>query len=104
MKGSRDITTVAPQALFMMNSDFVRSRARAAAEKLLSDSDMDDAERVDRAYRIAIGRLPTDKQRERILSYVKKVSGKSNSQNDQKNVWTSVYHALFASAEFRYVN
>jgi cytochrome c553 len=54
--GDRDTTTVAPQALYLLNDPFVRSQSRALAEHLLAQSKWDDAERVDWAYRLAFGR------------------------------------------------
>ena len=38
LNGQRDQTTVAPQALFMMNSEFVLSQSRSLAERLLTRS------------------------------------------------------------------
>ena len=55
----RNETTVASQSLFLLNSPFVREQARALAERLLSDSSLSDAERVERAHRLALGRSPS---------------------------------------------
>ena len=54
--GSRDVTTVATQALYMMNSDFVTAQAEAFAQRLLDASDLTDNARVDRAWQIALAR------------------------------------------------
>ncbi|MCG8583464.1 MAG: PSD1 and planctomycete cytochrome C domain-containing protein [Pirellulales bacterium] len=104
VRGAREITTVAPQALFMMNSEFVRARSEAAAKKLVETTGMSDADRVDIVYRQTVGRLPTDGQRRRLLEHVKKRLDENKSKTAQADAWASVYHALFASAEFRYVH
>ena len=39
----RSQTNVAPQALYMMNSEFVASRSRSLAEQILNDDALDDA-------------------------------------------------------------
>ena len=96
--GRRDVTTVATQALFMMNNRFVIEQAGRAAERLLSAAAADDAARVDLAYRQALGRRPSDEESKRALDYVKERSGSGKNA-----AWTELYHALFASAEFRYV-
>ena len=41
--GRRDVSTVAPQALFLMNHPFVLEQARQAARRLLAEPGLDDA-------------------------------------------------------------
>src|SRR5262249_17200842 len=52
----RDVTTVPAQALFLMNSPFVRDQAAQMAKRLLAAASLDDAGRVDLAYRLALAR------------------------------------------------
>jgi hypothetical protein len=53
---SRPNTTIAPQALLLMNSPVVRSASRAFAERLAAAKDEDA---VRRGYALAVGREPT---------------------------------------------
>lgn len=95
--GTRNASTVAPQALFLMNHPFVREQARLSAQRLLAEKVATDEARLIRAYALALGRLPTDAERaiaRRNLAAV----------NDAVEGWTDIFHALFASADFRYVN
>lgn len=94
--GKRNTSTVAPQALFMLNNPFPAEQARYAANRLLAEKHGDDKERLDRAYRLALGRLPTDREREVHARFV-------SSSQSPVDTWTSVFHALFASADFRFV-
>ncbi|MBY0456550.1 MAG: DUF1553 domain-containing protein, partial [Gemmataceae bacterium] len=94
--GKRNAGTIAPQALFMMNHPFVLEQSKHAATRLLAETHADDASRLARAYRLALGREPTVGEREVAAKFLK---GKSPADG-----WTAVYHALFASAEFRYVD
>ena len=94
--GKRNSGTVAPQALFMMNHPFVLEQSKHAATRLLAERHADDAERIARAYRLVLGRAPTRSEREIAARFLK---GKT-----EKDAWAAVFHALFASAEFRYVN
>jgi hypothetical protein len=94
--GRRNSGTVAPQALYMMNSPFVLEQSKHAATRLLAEKHADDAARLTRAYRLALGREPTAGERAVAARFLK---GK-----DAKDGWTALFHALFASAEFRYVN
>lgn len=54
--GSRDTTTVAPQALYLLNDAFVRRQSLNLAERLLQKSRLDDESRVELAYRLTLGR------------------------------------------------
>jgi hypothetical protein len=105
--GSRETTTVAPQALFMMNDRFVLAQSEALANRIATERVADPA-RVDRAYMLALGRTPTDAERGRALKYVKEFTKdettdpKKRSRAEQ-DAWSSICQALFASAEFRYL-
>jgi len=105
--GSRDVTTVATQALYMMNSDFVTAQAEAFAQRLLDDDDSNDEARIDRAWQIAFARLPSNSERSNALEFVAQTSQSFESSESesvrQTKAWTSLAQSLFASAEFRYV-
>src|SRR5579883_306471 len=94
--GKRNSGTVAPQALFMMNHPFVLKQSELAATRLLGEKHANNGERITRAYRLVLGRTPTAGEREVAERFLK---GKSET-----DAWTVLLHALFASAEFRYVN
>jgi hypothetical protein len=97
--GRRNVSTVAPQALFLMNHPFVKEQAAAAAELLLAEPGLDDAGRIERAYRLTLGRSPTDGERRVIVEFV----ATAKDESERKRAWTEQYHALFASMDFRFV-
>jgi hypothetical protein len=105
--GQREITTVATQALYMMNSPFVIEQSKLMAERLISDSS-EDAIRADLAYMRALSRPATDAERDRLLSFVSeyqtdlKANGRT-TESARQAAWSSACQALFATAEFRYV-
>jgi cytochrome c553 len=68
--GRRDVTTVPGQALYLLNAPFVRRQSLALAERLLADKAADDAGRVREAYRLALGRAPTEREVQRALAYL----------------------------------
>jgi hypothetical protein len=94
--GRRNASTVAPQALFLMNNPFVLDQAKQAAKRLLAEKLADDRARLVRAYRLALGRAPTEAEAAVALKYV-------GSTPQAEPAWSSIFHALFASAEFRFV-
>ncbi len=68
--GSRDTTTVATQALYLLNDPFVRRQSLAFADRLLKQTDLNDAARVDLAYQLAMGRAATTAEIERGTNYL----------------------------------
>ncbi len=67
--GQRDVTTVATQALYLMNDPFVVQASKLMARRVI-DQRKDDAARIDLAYRIALCRAPTAAERSRAISYI----------------------------------
>ena len=63
--GVRNTSTVAPQALFLMNHPFVREQAAAAARRLLEETKTGaraDEAGIARAYQATLGRTPTPEE------------------------------------------
>jgi cytochrome c553 len=108
--GSRDTTTVATQALYLLNDPFVRQQAEALARRLLHRSDLGDAGRIDLAYRLAVGRTATAREVERAKTYLadyetaaRDVEASDPPADARAAAWASFSQALLASAEFRYL-
>jgi hypothetical protein len=68
--GRRDVTTVPSQALYLLNDPFVRKQSLALANRLLAETTLDDKARVDRAYRLILGRAVTAAEIERATGYL----------------------------------
>ena len=105
----RATTTVASQALYVMNSPFVLEQAKAFADALLSLPNADDAKRIQTAYRKAYGRLPTAPESARAVAFLKRydVSLASTNPDAAKRrvkTWQGLCQILFASNEFIYLN
>ena len=84
--GSRDNTTVATQALYLLNDPFVRSRAHDLADRLLAQTDLDDLARVNRAYRLTLGRWATSEEVDRAKNFLADYEGAvSETWKDQVN-------------------
>ncbi|MBM4071368.1 MAG: DUF1553 domain-containing protein [Planctomycetes bacterium] len=102
--GSRDSTTVAPQALYLLNDPFVSRQAHALAERVQRAKD-DDEQRAARIYRFALARTPTPKETERALAYIAEYESalRDETPTPRAAAWASFCHAILASAEFRFV-
>ena len=69
-QGTRPTTTVAPQALFLMNSQPVRSWAAAFAKRLTTSPEQPLAEAVARAYALALNRPPTESESADAIAFI----------------------------------
>lgn len=106
---ARDVTNVPSQALYLMNSDFVRAQAEAMARRILA-TPLDHSHRITLAYELALSRKPTDAERARAEKYLLDeaqglLPAKSGSAQKASDLsWATFCQALFACAEFRYLN
>ncbi|MDA0349631.1 MAG: DUF1553 domain-containing protein [Verrucomicrobia bacterium] len=96
--GKRNTSTVALQALYMLNNPFVLEQSKLAAESLLKSVE-NPSERVDVAYRQTLGRPPTDQERKLISEFLK-----DGLSTESVTEWASVFQSLFGSFDFRYLN
>ena len=90
--GKRSVTNVAPQALYLMNSDFADGTATRTAAALGRAG----GGRIGLAYRRVLGRPPTDEESDLASRYV-------GARADQREAWASLCKMLLASNEFHYV-
>ena len=77
--GQRSSTTVAPQALFMMNSELVARSTRHMAERLLADPEGSDDRRVDTIFAEVLGRPPREEETKCALDYTKRYRDAASS-------------------------
>lgn len=63
----RDVTTVAPQALWFLNNSTAYRQARAFANRAVKEGGDEPAKWIDRAWRLALGRLPGPEERSEAL-------------------------------------
>jgi len=95
--GVRNVSTVAPQALFLMNHPWVREQSRRTAQRLLASPATNDRDRVGRLYQMTVGRAPNAKE---ISIAMKNLAG----EPDATEAWAQLVQAVFASIDFRYLN
>jgi hypothetical protein len=99
--GRREVSTVAPQALFMMNHEFVRTQARLAAERLLGEAGLTVADRLDYAYLQILGRHVTEAEVSLSQEFLKSVT--DNTKKGQVDAWAQLVQSMFSTIEFRYI-
>ena len=130
ISGRREVTTVSTQALFLMNSSFAIGQAEKLAEQMMAFSD-DDTLRIERVFRLTLGRYPTDTESTSATRFLGEMSvseanpAAENPAAENPNTatstlatstlatstlatstlaaWTLLSQSLFGSAEFRYL-
>ncbi|MEX2171524.1 MAG: DUF1549 and DUF1553 domain-containing protein [Pirellulales bacterium] len=93
--GQRNVTTIAPQALFMLNDAFVIENAQHTAAKLAAEIPTDDSARIARAYVILFGRQPTQSE-----ASIGRELLAAAAQRDPSTAWGEYIHVLLCSNEF----
>jgi hypothetical protein len=71
----RNRSTIAPQALLLMNNNFVINEARIFAERLRREAGADAKSQADRAYHLALGRPPTEFERGKAVEFIRSSTG-----------------------------
>lgn len=104
--GDRATTTVAPQALLMMNSELVLQSSANLAAVLLSRPELDDAGRIALLHEIAYGRPPSPDESRRASAYLGRLGqtlGENHDQAQRVAAWQALCQVILASNEFIYV-
>ncbi len=99
--GKRTSTTVATQALFVMNSPLVIRQAKSLTDTVLKQEPQ-DKRRMEEIYLRVLGRNPDGSEMDRGLTYLQNFRAKWN-QIDESKAWSSLTHALMASNEFIFI-
>ncbi len=108
LSGKRINTTVAPQALFMMNGKVVNDQMRAWSKHLLAEAELTDPQRIEKAYQRALSRAASEQEIKQSLAYIGQYAsaveakGKPAEEGRQR-AWESFCRVLIASNEFMYV-
>ena len=68
--GRRTVSTVAPQALALLNGPLTREVAVALARRIAEAAGTDAAARVDAGFRLALQRPPGDEERTRSIEFL----------------------------------
>jgi len=92
----RTSTTVATQALYLMNGPFVRDAAKRLLNVVSFKAAKTIAEKLDALYLTAFARKPTDAERTRVLAFIAK--------GPEADRWLDLAHGLLLTNEFIFVD
>lgn len=66
----RDVTTTAPQALALVNSDLVLGWSQALAGRVIREAPASESAQIDRVYEILFARKPTAKEKDKLVAFL----------------------------------
>ena len=107
--GDRATTTVAGQALFMMNGQVVESVCDRLAELVLNDRSRTDQDRLQELCRRILGRSATAAERAEWAAFLDLYQAADSLAGEGRErrthlAWKGLCRALFSSNEFVYIN
>ena len=114
LNGKRSSTTVAPQALFMMNSELVENATRKFAGRLRREAASEE-DRIMLAHELAYSRPATPDEVDAWLAFIERhkreipldAEGATEAPGDTEEVaadpWQALCRVMFSSNEFVYV-
>jgi hypothetical protein len=96
----RNVTNVPLQQLFFLNSDVIHVQSERLAQRLCGAAP-DDAARIQQAYRLLFGRLPTSSELETGLEFLR---SNREDPSETASVWKQYAQVLLSSNEFSFVD
>jgi hypothetical protein len=105
LKGDRESTTIASQALFMMNSEVMNEQSARLAARITAEHASDREARVRNLYILSLGRQPIEEEIARALRFVDRYSPATPGQDpiETAPAWQALCRVLLSSNEFLYV-
>jgi hypothetical protein len=105
----RATTTIAPQALLMLNSEMVFECSKRLAGQLSSKGPRDDSSRVARAFLQTLCRNPSDAEAKSLSSFLQKLrsslgSVEADGEERDAQAWTLICQTLLCSNAFAYIH
>jgi len=104
VSGKRQLTNVATQALFWLNSEFLNERAQNVAQSLLDLKEANVAARLETAYARILNRRPDKDEVDQALSYIAGFKQKFAGEKADQKAWQSLCRVLMSSNDFVYVD
>jgi hypothetical protein len=100
----RGASTVPLQSLALLNSDFVRTRSKAFAKRVLAETGASTSARVARAFQLAVGRPPSGAEQSAADDFYEAQHRQYEDRADaDQSLWTDFCQMLLASNSFLYV-
>ncbi len=96
----RNRSTIAPQSLAMLNSEWIAERISKFGARLAEETKMPDEKKIEYCFLSTVSRLPSSRE---MLWAKTTVTLARESQIQEEKLWGTLTHELVASIDFRYV-
>jgi hypothetical protein len=96
----RTVSTVAPQALFLLNHPFALDHAKALAQRVLREGPADDTGKVGRLYVLLFGRPPSEPETRIGLAALRRAVRATGMEK----AWEEYCQVLLCANEFIYID
>ncbi|WP_232100804.1 PSD1 and planctomycete cytochrome C domain-containing protein [Gimesia fumaroli] len=108
LNGNRSSTTVAPQALFLLNSHLVEEASQRMADTILSQTALSPEQKIQHLFLKSFGRLPSELEVSKSLQFLDELekdlqAEQSDSEKRIHRSWQVLCQSIFASSEFIYL-
>ncbi|MXZ36115.1 MAG: DUF1553 domain-containing protein, partial [Acidobacteria bacterium] len=112
----REVTTVAPQALWSLNNDASFRQARVLADRLVREAGASPADQVDLAWRLVLARPPSAEERQEAITLLSRLASSNGSQASHasgedteaatrhRDALTQLCLTMFNLSEFFYID
>jgi hypothetical protein len=100
--GRRNESVVAPQALAMLNNQFVYESAMMLVRRF-DHRKISNEQRLDELVEEIIARPPSDSERRILLSLISPANSGDASLEERAQEWADVVHVIWNSADFQFV-
>ena len=97
----RNRSTIATQALALLNSDWIAERTRKFGARLAQQIDLTIDQKIDACFHSALSRYPSESEMDWAKTIVRQAI---ESHATDEFIWSSMVHNLVASIDFRYVH
>jgi hypothetical protein len=103
--GKRSPSTVPLQPLALLNSEFVRARARGLAQRLTREAPAETKDRLALAFRLACGRPASDEELAACQAFLAKQRAEhAKEKGGDERAWADLCQMILASNAFLYVD
>lgn len=96
----RTTSTIAPQALYLMNHPQVIEWARSTAITVMSQ---DAKQGIRQAYHRSLSREPSPQELELTQEYLEASTSGNATDEERRDAWARLIQTLWATAEFRFI-
>jgi hypothetical protein len=102
---TREESTVAPQALALLNSPIIRELATKFAVQVRPDTETTIEQAIDRAYQLALARPVTDAERTVMMDFIQRQKeSRGEDANAESLAFRDFCHLILCMNEFVYID